>query len=957
MIKVVRLILVLMFATTAWAQTQPNDCVNALIVCGNGAFSSNASGSGNTQEVNACGGFESNTIWLLVNVVQAGTLGFEIIPDDPSITVDYDFWVFGPNPVCGALGSPIRCATTNPQEAGLTSNHTGMNGTSLATQVGPGSNGNGYVRWLNVLAGQSYYIVIDRPVGDGGFQIQWTGTATNGTGAFTAPPSANSIPDVSTCSNTPNIGIFNLDTVRPSINPDTTNNTISFHTSLEDAVDNVNPLPNIYANTSNPQTIYVRVTNNVAGCYTTTDFDLVVNQVPNATISVSSSSICNGDSVTVTFTGTPNATFDYNVGGGPTITNVLNASGLYNIVYTPTASTTFTLTGVRRLDGSGNVICYQPLNQSVTVLVSPVLTASISGTTSVCSGDTAVVTFTGTPNTTVTYTVNGGSNQTILLNGTGTASLTTPVLAATETYDLVSVSTNGTPVCSQNVSGSVAITVLPIPTVTISGTTTICSGSTTIITFSGTPNAEVIYTVDGGSNQTILLNGTGFATLTTPALVANTIYELVSVTLVGTPACNQTQSGSAVITISAPPTASISGTTTICSGNTTPITFTGTANATVTYTVNGGSNQTIVLDGLGAATLNPVLTSDTTYALVNVSLAGTPPCSQTVSGSAIVTVEPIPTVTISGATTMLCEGDSTIINFLGTPNAIVTYTINGGVNQTVSIGPAGNVGILTESLTVNTTYSLVSIVDNNGSPPACGQNISGSVLVTVNPKPVLTNLPSNVITCSGQLITMPAYTVNPSDSVLSWTNDTPSIGLAASGNGTISSFTAVNNSNTVVTATIVIRATRQGCTTTSTFTITINPLPLANPVITDYALCDYNNPGDEEEVFTLDTKTLEIANGQTGVTVTYYATQTDAQNQTNGLPNSYTNTSNPQQIWINISDNVTGCNTVSSFNLVINPLPLAVTPLPINECSTGSSITQAEFDLTVNENVITGGVP
>ena len=210
MIKVVRLILVLMFATTAWAQTQPNDCVNALIVCGNGAFSSNASGSGNTQEVNACGGFESNTIWLLVNVVQAGTLGFEIIPDDPSITVDYDFWVFGPNPVCGALGSPIRCATTNPQEAGLTSNHTGMNGTSLATQVGPGSNGNGYVRWLNVLAGQSYYIVIDRPVGDGGFQIQWTGTATNGTGAFTAPPSANSIPDVSTCSNTPNIGIFNL---------------------------------------------------------------------------------------------------------------------------------------------------------------------------------------------------------------------------------------------------------------------------------------------------------------------------------------------------------------------------------------------------------------------------------------------------------------------------------------------------------------------------------------------------------------------------------------------------------------------------------------------------------------------------------------------------------------------------------------------------------------------------
>ncbi|MBM6497873.1 hypothetical protein H9X54_000910, partial [Flavobacterium macrobrachii] len=138
------------------------------------------------------------------------------------------------------------------------------------------------------------------------------------------------------------------------------------------------------------------------------------------------------------------------------------------------------------------------------------------------------------------------------------------------------------------------------------------------------------------------------------------------------------------------------------------------------------------------------------------------------------------------------------------------------------------------------------------------------------------------------------------------------------------------------------------------FQLKINSLPLPNPVITDYELCDYNSSGDEEEVFVLNTKTAEIANGQTGVTVTYYETQADAQNQVNSLPNNYTNTSNPQQIWINIRDNATGCNTVGSFNLVVNPLPLTAVPLPIFQCSNGA-VTTATFDLTVNESVTTAG--
>ncbi|WP_222940214.1 hypothetical protein, partial [Flavobacterium buctense] len=95
--------------------------------------------------------------------------------------------------------------------------------------------------------------------------------------------------------------------------------------------------------------------------------------------------------------------------------------------------------------------------------------------------------------------------------------------------------------CSQGQTGSAIVTISPTSTVTISGTTTICSGSTTVITFNGAPNATVTYTVNGGTNQTIVLNGLGSATLTTPALISNTIYSLVSVILPGTPLCSQTQ--------------------------------------------------------------------------------------------------------------------------------------------------------------------------------------------------------------------------------------------------------------------------------------------------------------------------------------------------------------------------------------------------------------------------------
>ena len=172
----------LTFILTCFAafSQQANDCIDAIVVCGNSNISSNASGFG-TQELDAatnpCVNQEVNSIWLSVSVAVGGSLSFTIQPKDNDAEVDYDFFIFGPNSNCQNLGSPIRCSTTNPLQASLDYNITGLSETELDQNEGPGPNGNSFVSSIPVAAGEQYYILVDRPNGDGGFNLEWTGTA------------------------------------------------------------------------------------------------------------------------------------------------------------------------------------------------------------------------------------------------------------------------------------------------------------------------------------------------------------------------------------------------------------------------------------------------------------------------------------------------------------------------------------------------------------------------------------------------------------------------------------------------------------------------------------------------------------------------------------------------------------------------------------------------------------
>ena len=56
---------------------------------------------------------------------------------------------------------------------------------------------------------------------------------------------------------------------------------VSYHPSFSDAQNRSNPLSSPYSNTSNPQTVYARIVDNVEGCVFYAVFDLVVNPPPS----------------------------------------------------------------------------------------------------------------------------------------------------------------------------------------------------------------------------------------------------------------------------------------------------------------------------------------------------------------------------------------------------------------------------------------------------------------------------------------------------------------------------------------------------------------------------------------------------------------------------------------------------------------------------------------------------
>jgi hypothetical protein len=163
------------------------------------------------------------------------------------------------------------------------------------------------------------------------------------------------------------------------------------------------------------------------------------------------------------------------------------------------------------------------------------------------------------------------------------------------------------------------------------------------------------------------------------------------------------------------------------------------------------------------------------------------------------------------------------------PGSTYNWTITPG-NSGTDWGINGSGNSISVDWNRSGVYTL-SVVETNAS--GC-QGLPVSVVVTVNPGPSVDD-PQDQAVCGGSPIASVNFTGGVPGTVYNWTNDTPSIGLAATGTGNIVSFNAVNTGSSPVVATITVTPsyTNAGITYTGTpqsFTITVNPLPVTSPI-------------------------------------------------------------------------------------------------------------------------------
>src|SRR5450756_1097757 len=200
-----------------------------------------------------------------------------------------------------------------------------------------------------------------------------------------------------------------------------------------------------------------------------------------------------------------------------------------------------------------------------------------------------------------------------------------------------------------------------------------------------------------------------------------------------------------------------------------------------------------------------------------------------------------------------------------------TYT---WTNNDISIGlAASGSGNIPSFIAINTgTAPVVATIIvtphfTNGGVTCDGP--TKTFTITVNPSAEV-DQPVSQVVCNGDNTTTVTFVTANTGGTLTytWTNSLPSIGLAASGNGDIPSFTATNTGTAPVVATIIVTPhfTNGGVTCdgpTKTFTITVNPSAEVDQPVSQ-VVCNGDN-----------TTTVTFATVNTGGATTYTWTNND----------------------------------------------------------------------------------
>ncbi|MBI5540376.1 MAG: gliding motility-associated C-terminal domain-containing protein [Bacteroidia bacterium] len=400
-----------------------------------------------------------------------------------------------------------------------------------------------------------------------------------------------------------------------------------------------------------PTTYYVQTT--IGGCAgPRTAVDVNVNPPPAAP-TASGATICQNNSTTLSATA-PGGVYEW-----------FNAASGGTLLYTGSDFTTPVLIATTTYYVQSNVFgCIGP-RSAITVTVNPIPALPTAPGTSICTGNTAILNASAPGGTYEWYDASSGG--TLLQTG---SSYTTPALISTTTY-YVQTTISG---CT-SARRAVTVTVNPYPNAPSASGTTICEGTTAILSATAPGGTYRWYNAPTGG--TLLFTGANY---TTPPLSVSTDYY-VQTTVLG---CVSTRT-LVTVTVTPTPVAPTALGTTICQGT----------NTILSATAPGGS-----YDWYDAATGGNLLSNGVNYTTPNLNSTTTYYVQTTISGCAgprtavQVTITPTPAAPTASGTT-ICEGFT----------ATLTATAPGGSYDWYDAATSGN---LLSSGSTYTTAALTS---------------------------------------------------------------------------------------------------------------------------------------------------------------------------------------------------------------------------------------------------------
>jgi len=466
-------------------------------------------------------------------------------------------------------------------------------------------------------------------------------------------------------------------------------------------------------------TYYFRAESSL-GCWGTQGSQVVtINPIPTTVVASGAGTFCgstvitaaNGGSGTIYFQGTTSGGTSTVLGGSPQ---------------------TVTTSGTYYFNAESGAGCWGTQG-SVAVTINTAATANAGLPQSICAG--ATVTLAGSIGGSATTSTWSAPSGTFSNVNSLTSSYTPTIATGVVTLTLTTNDPDGAGPCSAATS-TVNITVNPLPnTPTVSGGGTSCGSATLTSALVGAGTDYFQGTTSGGTSTTLGLS---------PQIVTSSGTYYFRAQNGG---CWGAQ-GSAVVTINPLPNPyTVTGGGGYCTGGTGSDVGLSYSDAGVNYQLQrGGENVGPVMSGTNAPLDFGLQTVAGTYTVVATN--PTTGCTLVMGGSAIVSINALPTqFTVTGGGAYCSGGTGVAVGLSGSITG-VTYQLKLGgspVGSPVS-GTTGSV-ITFGPQTAAGTYTVTATTAATG----CTNTMLGNAVVTINPSPTTFSVTGGGTYCTGGL--------------------------------------------------------------------------------------------------------------------------------------------------------------------------------------------------------------